>query len=543
MSVRIELDHPSGTGHVFTCLDYVSGKVILNIPSEETISSVTIKLEGISRTRLESPRLETPGERARDKRRAEVEIHKFLYIVHTVFPAPAVSAAVKDNTTGFTLKAGQYTYPFRIRIPINAVCTNAAGSLLQKVSFDIPNRTVDYAKQSMRHVKGTLPPSLSGIPGDIAWIKYFLKATVNRPAFYKTNLRQYDPFVFLPIESPRPPPTNAEAFARRKHEFIPAQPQPATKKPGLFMSFRKPGPAAVGPPVPVRFTVEARLPSPPILVPNEPLPLRILLTKLDPFHDVVVIRSLQIMLLATTHISAHELVKDEFTELCLLSVADLRMQLGDANSPPNVPLEVDASMWRGKYLPETLSPTFSTCNISRAYQLKIEIGLSRPDEQHIDILPLLFPIKVYSGIKPPAQLIASAAPRVPSQPVLPPRPTWADEKAQAQPHSSSLKVPLVLPTGGKTGSYSASASPVSSPASPHAPPLPMRPHSSAGPGPGLGPVHQVYNDYNAVDDDSPPPPTYEDAIADDIAPVDGPRRRYQQEGAYYQPLPDDVGDH
>jgi len=252
------------------------------------------------------------------------------------------------------------------------------------VSFDIPNRTVDYAKQSMRHVKGTLPPSLSGIPGDIAWIKYFLKATVNRPAFYKTNLRQYDPFVFLPIESPRPPPTNAEAFARRKHEFIPAQPQSATKKPGLFMSFRKPEPAAVGPPVPVRFTVEARLPSPPILVPNEPLPLRILLTKLDPFHDVVVIRSLQIMLLATTHISAHELVKDEFTELCLLSVADLRMQLGDANSPPNVPLEVDASMWRGRYLPETLSPTFSTCNISRAYQLKIEIGLSRPDEHHID---------------------------------------------------------------------------------------------------------------------------------------------------------------
>lgn len=27
MSVRIELDHPNGTGHVFTCLDYVSGKV------------------------------------------------------------------------------------------------------------------------------------------------------------------------------------------------------------------------------------------------------------------------------------------------------------------------------------------------------------------------------------------------------------------------------------------------------------------------------------------------------------------------------------
>lgn len=67
----------------------------------------------------------------------------------------------------------------------------------------------------------------------------------------------------------------------------------------------------------------------------------------------------------------------------------------------------------------------------------------------------------------------------------------------------------------------------------------MRPHSSAGP----ATVHQIPNDYNEFADDSVPPPTYEDAIADDIAPVDGPRRRYQQEGAYYQPLPDDVRDH
>lgn len=37
-----------------------------------------------------------------------------------------------------------------------------------------------------------------------------------------------------------------------------------------------------------------------------------------------------------------------------------------------------------------------------------------------------------------------------------------------------------------------------------------------------------------------PPPTYEDALADDIGPVDGPRRRYAQEGAYYDALPSDV---
>jgi hypothetical protein len=44
------------------------------------------------------------------------------------------------------------------------------------------------AKQANRHVKKTLPPSLSGFPG-MAEIKYYVKATVVRPQFYKENLR------------------------------------------------------------------------------------------------------------------------------------------------------------------------------------------------------------------------------------------------------------------------------------------------------------------------------------------------------------------
>jgi hypothetical protein len=39
-----------------------------------------------------------------------------------------------------------------------------------------------------RHVKQTLPPSLNGFPGE-AEIRYFVKATVNRPQFYKENPR------------------------------------------------------------------------------------------------------------------------------------------------------------------------------------------------------------------------------------------------------------------------------------------------------------------------------------------------------------------
>lgn len=47
---------------------------------------------------------------------------------------------------------------------------------------------VEVAKDTNRHVKKTLPPSLSGFPG-MAEIKYYVKATVIRPQFYKENLR------------------------------------------------------------------------------------------------------------------------------------------------------------------------------------------------------------------------------------------------------------------------------------------------------------------------------------------------------------------
>lgn len=52
------------------------------------------------------------------------------------------------------------------------------GNLLQRLSFD--KGTVDYAKDARRHFPGTLPPSLSGIPNDEAWVRYFLKVTVIR---------------------------------------------------------------------------------------------------------------------------------------------------------------------------------------------------------------------------------------------------------------------------------------------------------------------------------------------------------------------------
>ena len=47
---------------------------------------------------------------------------------------------------------------------------------------------LDVARNSGIHIKKTLPPSLGGLPGE-AEIRYFVKVTVQRPAFYKENFR------------------------------------------------------------------------------------------------------------------------------------------------------------------------------------------------------------------------------------------------------------------------------------------------------------------------------------------------------------------
>lgn len=77
---------------------------------------------------------------------------------------------------------------------------------------------MEIARPATRHVKTTLPPTLSGFPGE-AEIRYYVKCTVNRHGLLKENARAQIPFNFFPIENPRPPLTGAESFARQKHQF------------------------------------------------------------------------------------------------------------------------------------------------------------------------------------------------------------------------------------------------------------------------------------------------------------------------------------
>ena len=89
MSVIIHLDRPHKH---FTNLDYLTGKVVLQLHSEAAIGGIQVKLEGESRTRLAGPKY--PHNEQSDKKRTEIEVHKVRILRH--FPLAFSSVSIRD---------------------------------------------------------------------------------------------------------------------------------------------------------------------------------------------------------------------------------------------------------------------------------------------------------------------------------------------------------------------------------------------------------------------------------------------------------------
>ncbi|EWC45797.1 hypothetical protein DRE_05134 [Drechslerella stenobrocha 248] len=546
MSLCIHLDKPAG--HAYTNLDILSGHVSLDLTSDETISSIVVKLEGLVRTRLKEPKR---NDEDRDSKRWETELHKVLYLTKTVFPADEVQKQT-TSTAGFKLKKGEYKYPFQFRIPINNVCIPPTGILKTLSEFGQGFDAVKEAREQESHVRTTLPPSLSGIPNDMAWCRYFVKVTLNRPQFYRTNTRKLELFVLLPIEPPRPPSTSRETFVKREHTQNYQQGLPKKKR-GL-LGFR----GKDGPPPPInqsRFYVEARLPSPPIITPNEPIPLRILFTKLVPFGPPIVLRSLQIRLQSTTQIRVHDIKHDFIGSGHAHSNMSLAIPVLHPHSPVGEELEADNTSWRHWTLPSSVQPSFVTCNIRRKYDLEIMVGISLGPQPQVELVNLLMPVEVFSGIRPPPELQLVNSGRKSSN--LAP---GSDMKKP--PHPAPVTAASLAPTPAPPVTPTSASLP---PAPSHAPPPPPSPSPSPSqstkPPPLVtniaapaGPVVEYPFSPIQVADGTPPgtyaatsspvsalgdlPPTYDEATALNIGPVSGPRREFQQEPDYFTRPPE-----
>ncbi|KAJ5096314.1 hypothetical protein NUU61_005670 [Penicillium alfredii] len=467
MSATILLD--SRHTH-YTNLDFLSGKVVLGLHTEAAIGGIQVKLEGESRTRLSGPR--NPQNVNSDKKRTELEVHKILYKVATVFPTPGVMQQ-GSPATSYTFAPGTYEYPFQFKFPFNNACSTH-NSMLTNLNFS--GLKVEMARDTNRHVKKTLPPSLSGFPGE-ADIKYFVKATVIRPQFYKENIRALVGLNFLPIEPPRTGNPNEETYARRQHQF-----SKISKKKNLFSRVSN---AALGDiyAEPPRVALDARLPNPSILTCNEPVPLRLIARKLTETSDIIFLQMLQVELISYTKIIAHDLTRKETGSWVILSRSNMQTPMGKPGDAVGTDWVIDPNLWNHLPLPNSVAPSFETCNIERTYELEVRVGLThgtvKEMKPQLIVLPLRMPVRVYSGIAPPQALLdAMAAATLQPSPSKPSsRPSWPTNEGSSRP------------------------------------PMPPRPMDAPVP----VSTAEVYDDA---------PPSYEDAMAENLSPVDGPRREY-----------------
>ncbi|KAI4747492.1 hypothetical protein E4T50_02238 [Aureobasidium sp. EXF-12298] len=544
----------------YTNLDYISGKVFVRTQTATTVSGIVVKLEGESRTRLLVHKIHAAGHLTR----AESILTKNLY---SLLPTQAmIGRSLNWNFTRFSTRLWQYSHPqnwqgnkvaqdhclarLHIRYQRDSTSTHSGSRCISQKSQCFPpliiiqfpfNNACDPASNSNptislfgglnvemyksphSHVKKTLPPTLVGFPGE-AEIRYYVKATVSRPSLFKENVRAYVPFNFCPIEPPRPPPSDALGYARRRHQFnisVPSTPTVVpskSKMASFFGGSRKTTGSASGSTTPTApfIAVDIRLPEPAILTCAKPVPARLVVTSLNGKTNAMSLLSLQLEVVAITKIRAQDVGRVERSSTVLFSRSGMAvpLQFGDSAAREAVApnggeieseAEIDSRYWSDTPLPNIIPPSFETCNITRTYEVFARIGIRydgtalMPQTTTID---LRLPVQIFSGITPPPELLEAMS-RVQAQstgddpssaPPIPPRPNYpADTKT---------------PSG--------------------APPLPARkPVPSAAPAETVQiPIQPVQ--YVEHSGEEPPfsdaPPSYEDAMATDVQPVGGIQR-------------------
>lgn len=201
----------------------------------------------------------------------------------------------------------------------------------------------------------------------------------------RENLRHFINLNFVPIEPPRPE-TDGETYARRQHQFI-TNPYLTSwerkssngfkglfsKTPSTPTSPIPPTPSA--PSEPARFTVDARLPNPAILTCGEALPLRIIIKQLNARVEPLYLQTLQIELIGYTRVRAEDAVRTETHSWVITSVSNMECAIGAPADDAGTETELSKELWAGRPLPNTVAPSFVTCNIRRTYELQVSVGL------------------------------------------------------------------------------------------------------------------------------------------------------------------------
>lgn len=184
---------------------------------------------------------------------------------------------------------------------------------------------------------------------------------------------------------------DGESYARRQHQFTRRHSGFEKTKTGLFS--RKstftpiPGPDKTEPPA--RFSADIRLPNPAILTCNKSLPLKVLIKKLGTSTEQLYLQSLQVELIGYTHVRAQWLDRTESSSWVVFSQSSMGVPIGSPADGEGTEHFLPEHYWADKPLPNTVSPSFQTCNISRRYELQVMVGLgyATPQSGQVSMIP------------------------------------------------------------------------------------------------------------------------------------------------------------
>ncbi|KAL4947823.1 hypothetical protein BDW69DRAFT_177640 [Aspergillus filifer] len=360
---------------VYSCEEYVAGYVIIDSHTQIDVSDISIKLSGVAISRLRSGKL--------------TESHQLVRISEQLFP-PTKCASTFSRA--FTAPPGEHVFSFSIKLPQAAQCHRLTATYDQET-----NKRYQYQQR--------LPPS-TGNSSSPEEIKYTLETTIRQDGLIQ-GTKKASRDIFIAGSSPLTLATGHDPQSTTKR---------ITCNPDRLAPLLSP---------PTTYEVKATLLNGPFLIQGQPIPLAVEMKgpKTTPgarfYHSHASLHDFQSMLLETTELRARG-AKETFKRSAIVqTVSNLREPFlpTSASASASNPDTADTSrtvlngqLWTRHPVPESLSQTFETCNISRNFTLTIRLGIKFGVDS-TRIVEFLFPVQLLAAALTESEIWVEAEPR------------------------------------------------------------------------------------------------------------------------------------
>ncbi|RDW42502.1 hypothetical protein B0I73DRAFT_127180 [Yarrowia lipolytica] len=464
--VEVRLDDPK---RYYSHGDTISGTAVVKLNQDETIKEIVAKLEGVARIVVPAGSVNAEGRaKKKDKDKDKEATVTFLHIQQVIFPDPKTSRVTSGK---LTLGAGTYEYKFRFKIPEDTPDQARGARLLKGKSVSRFIDDIDHGHAFCNR----LPPSMAPTAGKAASIDYFIKVTVQRPSVFKINLRNHDAFLFLPLD-PRPlnsAEMSRTSFIRRDHNLTLAGFRPDDNRGFLKKMFGSGG----GSDTPHwHFFLELQMSCPVIAKAAPFLPFKFLVVfDQPPPQQRLFLKGLTIVLVTTCQVAIEEYEHTFFNEEVIFNATNLpyTVPLNKATPVPGQPrlraALIDPNIYKDARIPSHVSPTFTTQNIAKAYELKVSAAFCFNDGP-VEVIELRKPQDIWSGISAGSRNYKGRQPTSPNPAaVTAPPPGYPPEKSGGPP--AGYPPEKVRPQGPPSG-YPPEKMP---------PPKPNRPQPASDP--------------------------------------------------------------